>query len=428
MQRVVVSILHYENEQLTNQCIDSVLRTTSPEDVYILVVDNNSPTVYNRTDVQNMTIVRNDTHLSVPGINKGLYTALYGLGLNPDYVVNMDNDIICLDGWLQPLLDIMDTEPDVGIVGGKQWNKDKTKFNSIGADLMGMIVRNAPNHKCNVIWMQGSFHMYRSEMMRQIGLHDSRYKIICSDADYCIHANDRGWRVVFTPDSEVIHIGNASYGGVPVESEKEDKLAFMQKWLGIKFCALTRLCPFDISENHLIKAKYTVDGESTEYIVNAIPVRESTRIIKSMMGDIDITGVEVGVRCGNNAYNMLQELPNLSKLYLVDNGADGFNKRTKKRFEFNPRTEFIEKDSVEASKQFDDGSLDFVYIDADHSYDSVKSDIQAWLPKVKHGGLLCGHDYVLSPDDPTFKVVEAVNDSFPKEKIETDNIDWWVRV
>ena len=49
--------------------------------------------------------------------------------------------------------------------------------------------------------------------------------------------------------------------------------------------------------------------------------------------------------------------------------------------------------SVEAAKTYEDQSLDFVFIDADHSYESVKEDIIAWFPKVKYGGIISGHDY-----------------------------------
>ena len=48
----------------------------------------------------------------------------------------------------------------------------------------------------------------------------------------------------------------------------------------------------------------------------------------------------------------------------------------------------------EAASLFEDGSLDGVFIDADHTYEAVKRDIQNWMPKVREGGILAGHDYV----------------------------------
>lgn len=49
--------------------------------------------------------------------------------------------------------------------------------------------------------------------------------------------------------------------------------------------------------------------------------------------------------------------------------------------------------SEEASKKFKDGTLKFVFLDASHEYEDVKRDIENWMPKVKSGGVLAGHDY-----------------------------------
>jgi hypothetical protein len=57
-----------------------------------------------------------------------------------------------------------------------------------------------------------------------------------------------------------------------------------------------------------------------------------------------------------------------------------------------------------AANMFEDNSLDFVYIDANHAYDYVVQDINLWYPKVKEGGYLCGHDYINMDwyNDPNF--------------------------
>lgn len=68
--------------------------------------------------------------------------------------------------------------------------------------------------------------------------------------------------------------------------------------------------------------------------------------------------------------------------------------------------------SVEIAKAWDDGSLDWVYIDALHDFDSCLADMRAWAPLIRPGGALCGHDYLDHPTGPDtqteFGVVSAV--------------------
>lgn len=63
-------------------------------------------------------------------------------------------------------------------------------------------------------------------------------------------------------------------------------------------------------------------------------------------------------------------------------------------------------DSVSVARMFDDASLDAIFIDAGHDYDSVTKDLIAWYPKVKPGGIFCGHDY----EDNWIGVKNAVDD------------------
>ena len=56
------------------------------------------------------------------------------------------------------------------------------------------------------------------------------------------------------------------------------------------------------------------------------------------------------------------------------------------------KIEILLGSSVESASLMADGAFDLVFIDADHSYDSVRNDIAAWRSKVRPGGILCGHD------------------------------------
>jgi predicted O-methyltransferase YrrM len=118
-------------------------------------------------------------------------------------------------------------------------------------------------------------------------------------------------------------------------------------------------------------------------------MRPSLEFAKQLFGDRKVVGVEVGVDIGENANDILTNWATLEKLSLVDN-IDNIHDRFKAEGD---RVTFIYKPSVEASKGFEDESLDFVYIDANHSYQSVKDDLNVWYPKLKVGGVICGHDF-----------------------------------
>ena len=144
-----------------------------------------------------------------------------------------------------------------------------------------------------------------------------------------------------------------------------------------------------------------------------------------------LTGVEIGVDEGKNAISILKNL-NITKLYLVDPWIEYYEKssnkllrsqkvqdekfkKVEKLFSDNSKVELIRKKSIEASKDFSDASLDFVYIDGDHSYESVKQDLNSWYPKLKKFGVMCGDDYAHITGRG---VVEAVNEfAFEKKLI-----------
>lgn len=72
------------------------------------------------------------------------------------------------------------------------------------------------------------------------------------------------------------------------------------------------------------------------------------------------------------------------------------------------KVSLIKSLSMDAVKDFEDESLDFVFIDANHDYKYVLEDIAAWSRKVRLGGIVCGHDYIKTAKYD-FGVIEAVN-------------------
>ena len=83
-------------------------------------------------------------------------------------------------------------------------------------------------------------------------------------------------------------------------------------------------------------------------------------------------------------------------MYCIDWGSDGnadhITPEIKKHFD---KIQFIRKNSHDAHYDIPDNSLDFCYIDASHDYHDILADIHEYYPKVKEGGVLCGHDYNL---------------------------------
>lgn len=135
--------------------------------------------------------------------------------------------------------------------------------------------------------------------------------------------------------------------------------------------------------------------------------------LKQRFGSSPIIGVEIGVKEGDNAAEIIQNL-NIQKLFLIDPWKpfdclsidiilrqkyltkeyhNFCHSRVLKRFQYlGDRVKIIRETSVGAAKQIFE-LFDFVYIDALHTYSAVMQDCKAWFPKIKPIGFLGGHDY-----------------------------------
>ncbi len=178
-----------------------------------------------------------------------------------------------------------------------------------------------------------------------------------------------------------------------------------------------------------------------------LPYRKHTRglirLIQSQVPDCR-AGVEVGVWRGYTSMGLLREFPRL-RLYAVDPWMSAAPNPTMPKsveelmeaeIEYVSITQFaserrntLRMESIEAALVLGDIQVDFVFIDGNHLYECVKADLAAWWPKVRPGGLFCGHDYIIHRDKrKVFGVQRAVDewavDNKRKIEVAPGNI-WW---
>ena len=141
--------------------------------------------------------------------------------------------------------------------------------------------------------------------------------------------------------------------------------------------------------------------------------------------------VELGCLCGASTIYLAQQAPD-AIIYAIDLWKDCDARGNPESF-FDDFWVNVQKagcvtnirpimaDSAKAAQLFADKSVNFVFIDADHDYEPVTRDILAWLPKIKDGGCMGGHDY-------DYHVQKAVHRIFDNKAERVINNSWLVKL
>lgn len=140
-------------------------------------------------------------------------------------------------------------------------------------------------------------------------------------------------------------------------------------------------------------------GKSSSYLCDISKDRINIFIVDTWKGSINEIDTNHSLAKSNDVY----------QLFLENMGNRKFSS--------------IISDGAEAANKFEDNSCDVVFIDMEHTYAAVKRDIAAWLPKVKIGGYISGHDY----GNGWHEVVKAVDEFFPKDTLIANNSCWMHR-
>ncbi len=158
------------------------------------------------------------------------------------------------------------------------------------------------------------------------------------------------------------------------------------------------------------------------------------KIINQLDGEIF---VELGVWKGRSIMYMAERAKELNKNVII-HGVDVFEVGDQQQHcakfgtdfygevinNIEPMKDIItlhKMSSHDAYKLFEDESIDFLFIDAHHTYEDVKKELELWYPKVKTGGIISGHDYIWIGA----VIKKAVDEFFTVERVTPEEGDSW---
>lgn len=158
-----------------------------------------------------------------------------------EYLLLLNSDVECTDGWLRPLREYMDTHPDVAACQPKvraEWDRSRLEYAGACGGFIdrdgypfcrGRLFAVAEEDKgqyddvADVFWATGAALMIRAEDWRNVGGLDGRFFAHNEEIDLCWRLRSRGRRIVCIPQSVVYHVGG---GTLPQDNPRKTYLNF----------------------------------------------------------------------------------------------------------------------------------------------------------------------------------------------------------
>jgi GT2 family glycosyltransferase len=207
-----IVIVNYNTQNLLVECLYSIkISSGNPEDYRVWIIDNGS------TDGSIALIKKNRWVAGIFNRNNRGYGAACNQGIlagNGKYVFLLNSDIKVTPNWLPPLLKTLETVPNAAVVGPKLIN---TQGFIVGAGVVGTnahpIIRGwgEPNHKniynrpTECLSVGGACMGIKRGLISELGLFDEHYFHYFEETDYCYNARFHGYKIIYCPDSLVIH-------------------------------------------------------------------------------------------------------------------------------------------------------------------------------------------------------------------------------
>jgi GT2 family glycosyltransferase len=222
MEDLTISIGTLGNYDLLEECLRSVYQEDAHTLTYRVSVIFNGP----KDDGVTERIAREFPQVTVFKRKGPLgYCATHNTILNGDhgrFVLILDDDTIVPKGTLADMVAFVDAHADVGMAGCKTLNPDGTLQKSFGlfpsttTEFMAAFKPNAfwperlyhdMSRPVEVEWLNGSFMLVRSEVVKAVGGLDDHYYTYVCEPDWCFRIRQAGWKVMFVPHVEITHVG-----------------------------------------------------------------------------------------------------------------------------------------------------------------------------------------------------------------------------
>lgn len=243
--RIAIVILNWNGAKLLHQFLPSVITSSKGDEVRIIVADNDSTDnslQILQTDFPQVEILALKQNY---GFARGYNEALKQI--DSDYYVILNSDVEVTEGWLNEPIRLMETDRTIAAIQPKILSyQKKTHFEYAGAaggyiDRLGFPFcrgrifneieedRGQYDDQADIFWATGACMFVRSKSFHESGGFDADFWAHMEEIDLCWRLKNQGYRIVYTPESKVYHVGG---GSLPYESPRKLYLNFRNNlWL-----------------------------------------------------------------------------------------------------------------------------------------------------------------------------------------------------
>lgn len=220
-----IIIINYKTAKLIENCILSIEKDLGKKlgkDVEIVVVDNDS----GESDVKALQKLRDKKgfKLLISKINLGFARGVnFGTTMSEGKILLFLNSDTKVDGGIWEMAQFLNTQKNIGILGGKLVDDGGVQEKSAGRfyGLLGLFLmlyggqrlgidRDAPKETKKVDWVSGGFMMVKTSLFNELSGFNEKYFMYLEDMDLCLRAKSKGSETYFFADSQVMHAQHGS--------------------------------------------------------------------------------------------------------------------------------------------------------------------------------------------------------------------------